>query len=594
MSEPARPASDDRSSADLPPENEKLLDADASDESGEEWEDDDDPESNSEDQPAANAGAPIRRKRRRRKVTKSDAEELRLLGRRVLCKRCAEIASFMQRIVKNRLLKDNPYAKKMEDDELTNLLKKEADKFASRERVRVALMTPDEDFDRGQLKSIIVSILLQEETYSCEEKRLDEKVLAFESDLVKRAKAFDWDEIRKRDLDRWHHLETYRIVLNAAWGDDGIISPDEARLLAVLRNHLHISQEQHWLISAVLKKFPKDKRAEHTPDEIEEARKQLQRDGLLWSFSDENERKIDQIPAEIAEVIRRDHAGQELQKTNYRRLLNHDSIMLPDLRNVLEKCGLDKYGNKPDLIERIVTSNIKPSEILDALEKEKLSSMCAFFGLKAYGNKPDLIQTLIEFYDDLTFESRVIKDEREVWYGNYELLACRSYAELRAKKIIAKDLDIERMFEEATEFLFTKRLHVSCERANKENRADGRLPLENDQSMLWDCKSVEVTVNLQDHLDGQFDGYLRKDRESGKSPLAFLVIGPAFTPQSLKLAFQYKSKTNWDIALVTAEGLKHLAERWAALEPEKPFPVRLFNQTAIIDKERAEYLLSLA
>ena len=45
---------------------------------------------------------------------------------------------------------------------------------------------------------------------------------------------------------------------------------------------------------------------------------------------------------------------------------------------------------------------------------------------------------------------------------------------------------------------------------------------------------------------------------------------------------------------LTAEGLKHLADRWLAAEPTKPFPVRLFNRTEVIDKERAEFLLSLA
>jgi len=517
-----------------------------------------------------------------------------LLGRRTLCKRIGDIASLMQKTVKNRVLKDNPNARRMEDDELTNLLKTEAEKFAHRDRVLSALNTADENFDRGQLKAIIRSILLQEEAYGCEERRLDEKVLEFEKDLLKKAKNLDWDELKKNDADRWHHLDTYKIVLVAAWGNDNVISPDESRLLAVLRNHLDISLEEHWMISAALKKFPKEKRVEHNLDEIDEARKQMQRDGLLWSYCDENDRKVDSIPIEIAEVLRRD-AGQELQRTNYRRLLQQDSVMLTDLKNVLQKHGLNRYGNKPDLIERIVASNIKPSEILSDLEREKLASMCAFFGLKAYGNKPDFIQSLIEFYDDLTFEERVPKDDREGWYNNYELLACRSYAELRAKKIISKDLDIERMFENATEFLFTDRLHVPCERANRDNRADGRLPLDGNQSILWDCKSVEALVNLQDHLEIQFDGYLRKDRDSGHLPLAFLVIAPGFTPQSIKLAIQYKSKTNWDIALITAEGLRHLAERWHAMEPEKPFPVRLLNQTAVVlDKERAEYLLSLA
>jgi len=59
----------------------------------------------------------------------------------------------------------------------------------------------------------------------------------------------------------------------------------------------------------------------------------------------------------------------------------------------------------------------------------------------------------------------------------------------------------------------------------------------------------------------------------------FLVIGRSFTEHSIKLAHQYKAGANWDIAFVTAEGLKHLAERWTAQEPEKPLPIRLLSRT---------------
>ena len=592
MPDSSAPNADPKSTTDAPMADSGVVDSgDPAD--GDEFEKDES-ESGDDNQLSDATSNSVQLKKKYKKAAKPDAEELRLLGRRALCKKIADIASLMKLSVKNRVLKDNPFAKRTTDDELTSLLKKEAEKFASRERVIAALNTPDEDFDRGQLKAIMLSILLQEETYSCEEKRLDEKVIEFEKALVKRAKALDWEELKKSDPDRWHQLDTYRTVLNAAWSNDNSISPDEARLLAVLREHLNISLEEHWLISAALKRFPKDKCLLHNPLEIAEARKEQQRNGVVWSYPDESNQDNDFIPAEIAVVVRHDYACQELQRTNYRRLLNHDDILLADLKNALQKHGLDRYGNKADLIERIVNSNIRPSDVLGDLEKEKLSCMCAFFSLKAYGNKPEFIQSLIEFYDDLTFEERTTKDEREVWYNNYELLACRSYAELRAKKVITKDLEIERMFEDATEFLFKARLNVSCDRANKENRADGRLPLDNDQSLLWDCKSAETLVNLQDHLETQFDGYLRKERENSKTPLAFLVIGPAFTPQSMRLAIQYKAKTNWDIALITAEGLKHLAERWAGTEPGKPFPIRLLNQTAVIDKERAEYLLSLA
>jgi hypothetical protein len=242
----------------------------------------------------------------------------------------------------------------------------------------------------------------------------------------------------------------------------------------------------------------------------------------------------------------------------------------------------------------VVGSDVKPSEVLGDLDREKLSAMCAGFGLKSSGAKAELIGRLVEFYDDLTFEERVSKDEREAWYSDYTLLASRAYAELRAKKVITKDLDIQYLFEGATAFLFEARLGVTCDMSRKDNRTDGRLRLDGNQCLLWDCKSVEELVNLQDHLDGQFDGYLRKERELGRQPLGFLVIGPGFTPQSIRLANQYKARTNWDVALVTAEGLKHLAERWAATSPGKPFPIRLLNRTEVIDKDRAEFLLSLA
>lgn len=540
------------------------------------------------------AGGPVRRKRRKRRQPKSDAAELRLLGRRDLCKTIIDVAPAMQNLVKRRVLGDLAASRRMEDDDLTNQLKNDAAKLADKARVLNTLNTPDENFDRGQLKSIMLAVLLQEETHSCPENRLDEKVIEFEKEILKAAKDLKWDELKKQDPDRWHHLDTYRIVLDAAWSNDNIISPDEARLLAVLRGHLNISMDEHWRISAKLKRFPKEKSAIHTLDEINDARKELQRDAIVWSYSDEDNRRVDLIPFEIASIIRQHHAGQELQRTNYCRLLHFDGITLAEVKTVLQSRGFNRYGTKDELIERIIDSDIKPSEVLGDLERDKLSSMCAFFGLKAYANKAELIQSLIDFYDDLTFEERTTRDEREVWYNNYELLAHRSYAELRAKKLITKDLDIEHMFEAATEFLFKCRLCVPCDRKTKDNRADGKLPLDNDQSILWDCKSVEELVNLQDHLDDQFDSYLRKERDSGKHPLAFLVIGPGFTPQSIKLATQYKAKTNWDIALITAEGLKHLAERWAATEPGKPFPVRLLNRTDVIDKERAEFLLSLA
>lgn len=536
------------------------------------------------------------RVRRKKRVVRADAVELRLRGRRDLCQRIADIAPRMLKTTKLRLLTSYLDSKILsigkDDEELTKFIVAEAPKLAERGRVLAALNTPGAGTD--DLKAVIFAVLLQEETHSVPEFKLYEKVAAFEAAVVKRAKTLDLTELRKADPDWWHCVDTYRVVLEAAWGNDGMISADEGRLLAVLRAHFGISMDDHWAVGAMLKRFPKNKCDLHTPDEINEARKELQRQGLLWNYKNEDDQNIDVIPAEVAAVVRRDYAGQELQAVNYRRLASHDAILAAELRAALHRAGGDRAGSKAELIERVVGSGVKPSELLGALDKDKLSAMCGGFGLRTSGAKAELTGRLIDFYDDLTFEARETKDPREALYANYELLAGRAYAELRAKKAITKDLDIEHQFEDATAFLFDVRLRVPCDMTRKEHKADGRLVLDDGRTLLLDCKSAEGPVNLQDYLDGQFDGYLRKEQAAGKNPVGFLVIAPAFTPQSINLAYKYKARTNWDVTLITAEGLRYLADRWAAASPGKPFPVQLLNCTAVIDKERAEVLLSLA
>ena len=158
----------------------------------------------------------------------------------------------------------------------------------------------------------------------------------------------------------------------------------------------------------------------------------MHRDGLLWSYRDENGRKIDAIPFEIATTLRRCVAKQELQRVNYFRILHHDFIRLTDLRDILVSRSMDRHGNKEELIERIVNSEIQPSQVLSSLDRQRLSDMCRHVRLKSSGSKANLVKRLIEFYDDLTFEERTTKDQREEWFNNYELLAARAYSDLRA------------------------------------------------------------------------------------------------------------------------------------------------------------------
>ena len=118
------------------------------------------------------------------------------------------------------------------------------------------------------------------------------------------------------DAQRAHNCDTYRVVLDAAWRNNDDISLDEAELLQVLRERLGISGDDHRLISAYIKRFPKANCALHTRDEIHAARKELQRSGLLWSYRDETAGNIDVIPLEVADVLRGQVHHMQLQQSN--------------------------------------------------------------------------------------------------------------------------------------------------------------------------------------------------------------------------------------------------------------------------------------
>ncbi len=121
---------------------------------------------------------------------------------------------------------------------------------------------------------------------------------------------------------------------------------------------------------------------------MNDTRKDLHWQGLLWNYKDDDDQNVDVIPAEIAAVIRRDHAGQELQTANYRRRVSHDAILVVELRAVLYRREADRSGNKADLIERVVGCGVRPSAVLDELDTGAPHESWAAFGGHAGGRRP--------------------------------------------------------------------------------------------------------------------------------------------------------------------------------------------------------------
>jgi hypothetical protein len=141
-------------------------------------------------------------------------------------------------------------------------------------------------------------------------------------------------------------------------------------------------------------------------------------------------------------------------------------------------------------------------------------------------------------------------------------LARRDYAQLRGNQLIEKD--VEHLFERGTHYLFEVKLGHKAVRMPGSEHADGKLPLPRGEVILWDNKSCEGPYPMTDAALDQFKRYIRAERDR---VTLFMVVAPAFGPEAASRAERLKleSGEDTDVALITADELKWLAENWTQL-----------------------------
>ena len=417
-------------------------------------------------------------------------------------------------------------------------------------------------------------VLLQSDGYICPKRETDDSIIEFEQEIVNRSN----EEIIYRTEERNRALELFKFVLETAWHHNDDVSADEKNLIEKLRVRLKVSEREYYLIEAKLGKFPTPENTLHSRGEIDEVRQLMQAQGLLFSVRDNDNTDFDLIPEEIAAVLRRlmkidirDYGYSELLKSKYVRSKTY-------LADILQKAEIPvhKYATTEEL-KLAVQEHVSPFNLIggysprDGLNAGTLEKWCSDLGIPSSGSKSDLIERIVGHYDDLRVRDDSISDERETWYEYFAKYAGRDLAFLRSQQLIEKDLQCEHRFEEATNFLFEKRLFHKPLSLVGTAHADGALSY-HDKLILWDNKSKESPVNLKDHIR-QFDGYVKN---AEKPVVAFLVIGPDFTAESSLLAMEYQVQNGIPMTLVTADEFKQIADRWyskARGSGEKAFPL---------------------
>jgi len=442
----------------------------------------------------------------------------------------------------------------------------------------------DPELSHRVLADIIIrDVLLNEYGHLLPVEELEEAVVECEQGVLNESNELTLKDMAGRtDTEHYNALSLYRFVLEVAWEHRDTKSVDEANLLRRLREKLSLTRREHRLLEAQLGKYPKDHNELHTRADINDEVKELERLGLVFEVRDDADQDFVVIPQEIVSVIK-NVLGVEIRRPGYKELLQYKAVRSKAyLREMLDKSGVpvSPYATLSQLQQRAMETT-PPSVVLgghspkDGLNNEDLYEWCSDLGLPVRGKKAERIDRLIEHYNQLQVRIREEKDDREVWYHFYQALASRDLDTLRQQHIIDKDGDVEKYFEQATNYLFENKLnHTPLRQAGTEH-SDGLLSFR-DRYVMWDNKSSQTPEHLKEHIR-QFDSYM--DRADKGVPI-FLVIAPDFTPESEALALQYTADNlGRSIALVPADELKELAELWANDDNKRrsdPFPLGLF------------------
>jgi len=331
------------------------------------------------------------------------------------------------------------------------------------------------------------------------------------------------------------------------------------------------------LLESRIGRFPQKNNKLHTHQQVSRSLINLQSRGLILRFREDTSYYI--IPKDIARILRYEMGG-ELRNEVYETLLNDLSVS--QLRAILQQLDFNVSGVKETLIKRIIEHNILPSTALKVFSSKDLSDILRVLeGTKISGTKKEKIQNIIDYYEMLaTPTSSDPMDERARLYDFYEELASRDYKTLRINKIIDKDVDIDNYFEEATRYIFERKLGMTLIEMEGTRHADGKVQFNKQNVILWDNKSTEEPYVFPENHFNQFLRYIRSEK---MRVTLFLVIVYDYTKEAVAQAQKLKafSEEDTDVALIKATDLMYVADQWKNYSDQKhpEFNLQVFNMT---------------
>ena len=456
------------------------------------------------------------------------------------------------------------------------------------DRISDYLKESKDPYQKSMLISFILTTLLSCNEYQAELDEIIKQITKTERQFIK--KSYNPDNFKHISIT---NLEIMKAILEAAFEDDSI-SEDELHLIEKVRSKLSIHRRDLYLIQGLLGNFPQKGNTIHSPEAILTGLNDLQKCGIIFYCN----KLIGQpyvIPLELIPGVK-NYLGIELVDEKFCDLL--DTFSLPELRIISDFLEIKGAGLKDEIIDRIVATGVKPSEVLLLFDNTAITEMCRQLPeVKVSGKIEEKIQRVINYYDQLlNITVDKAKDKEEIYYSFYEQLANLDMPNLMGKKIVKNEKDAANAFELATTYLFEKKLNYPTKKQKGTDHSDGCLEFENGEFMLWDNKALmsEKYFFMNAHIT-QFKRYIRDAKVHGRRVNCFMVVVPDYEDSASLQAekLKYESGSDTDVSLITASTLKWLAEEWSKEFKEKKINLQVFNKTGLISKSELKARLKL-
>lgn len=488
--------------------------------------------------------------------------------------------AYLQRII-DSFTRDFP---KTDEERAREIIVKNAEELTDPART-ADMLRFEAPYGERILQSYILEGLINRPEHRATEEELVQEVLALEEEIL--AAAEDPDALRYED---GRAIEVLGAVLEVAIEDEKV-TPTEFHLIRRLREKLGLRERAMRILLARLEHFPRSGNRPHRPSEFKDTLTELQRRGIVF-YLNRLDGGVYLIPDEIVGGVKA-ALGVEVTRRGWFLLLG--SLTNEHLSTILGAAGLPRYGTKEERVDRVTKADVRPGAALHSLSNQDLYDVCKSLpGAKVSGTKEEKIARLLDYFDSL-----VVKDvpqeatPGELYYQYLAELAKRDRESLLANGVISKDRQMDDAFEEGTRYLFEAKLGLDLRSMEGSDHCDGCMEFGRSGDLfMWDNKSRESVYTFPPSHARQFKRYIR---DAGSRVSCFLVIAPEIGGAAARQAAKLKveSGTDTDVALISAEDLKWVAEVWLAKGLGKPFDLEVFNVTGVLDRPLLEERMSL-